>query len=50
MELVALAFQVRATDAAKLVIGLQYAGCQSDRSFPTQLPIAPTNKRANLRQ
>ena len=48
-SLAAHAFQVHATIAANLGIGLQSAGCRSNRSLPTQLPISPTNKRASFK-
>ena len=47
-SLAARAFQVHATIVAKLGIGQQSAAYRSNRSLPTQLPIAPTNKRASF--
>ena len=46
---VARSFLVHATIAARLGIGLYTVSCQGDRSLPNQLPIGPTNKRANFK-
>ena len=50
MELGSVAFQARDTIAVKLGIVGQRAAYRSDRSFPTQLPITLTNKRASLEE
>ena len=46
---VARAFLAHSTIAASLGIGLQSAGCRSDRLLPNQLPIGPINKRASFK-
>ena len=46
---VACAFLAHATIAARLGVELQSVCCQSDRLLLNQLPIGPTNIRANYK-